>query len=184
MVLWFLGNLILEKVNNCMFSKLSYPLSHPIVFFELLPSIYIKSICSSRKNSTKRKAPPPLPRPGSKTIPFTRYVSLQGYKHMQNKCYCDNEWKIYPRKVQIERHPKFLPHSQGLTVIPVGSKHYAYTHTMHTKTFLPWADFLFLYHVSSLLNAIIFYKYLMTRKSRSRWFDKCFRTIWRRASNF
>lgn len=30
------------------------------------------------------------------------------------------------------------------------------THTMHTDTFLPGADFLYIYHVSSLLNAIIF----------------------------
>ena len=32
----------------------------------------------------------------------------------------------------------------------------AFTHTVHTKAFLPWADFLFIYLASSLLNAIIF----------------------------
>ena len=36
-----------------MFSKLSHPLPHPIIFFELLPSIYIKSLY--RKNSQKKK---------------------------------------------------------------------------------------------------------------------------------
>ena len=100
-----------------MISKLSHPLSHSIVFFELLPSIYIKSIYSCRKISQKKekkqRAPPPPTSSGSKTASLTRHVSFQGCKHITVTLI----EQYHQRKVQIKWHSKLLLHSQVLIIM-------------------------------------------------------------------